>query len=129
MTGKKRKRRTVKAENKAAEKRRTADETTPGTSKRVRKTRSDSSLGSKSKEKIAKDTKSKATTKNKETRLKIDSPFTKLIAAAKLLNPREFKLPRELTMHIPFPGTVKGICFFFYFLSCTVSKYFFSIFS
>lgn len=107
MTGKTRKRRAVKAE-KSKEKIRTADETTPGTSKRTRKTRSGSSIASKSKEKIAKDTKSKATPKDKEDKPKTESPFTKLIAAAKLLNPREFKLPKELMMHIPFPGTVKG---------------------
>ncbi|XP_053694039.1 PHD finger protein 12 [Sabethes cyaneus] len=35
------------------------------------------------------------------------SPMDQLIRAARILNPRQFELPRELKVHFPFPGTEK----------------------
>lgn len=34
-------------------------------------------------------------------------PFDQLIHAARILNPRQFELPREINAHFPFPGTEK----------------------
>lgn len=34
-------------------------------------------------------------------------PFDQLIRAARILNPRQFELPREINVHFPFPGTEK----------------------
>uniref|UniRef100_A0A1Q3F1W2 PHD finger protein 12 n=1 Tax=Culex tarsalis TaxID=7177 RepID=A0A1Q3F1W2_CULTA len=35
------------------------------------------------------------------------SPLEQLIRAARILNPRQFELPREINSHFPFPGTEK----------------------
>lgn len=35
------------------------------------------------------------------------SPLDQLIRAARILNPRQFELPREINSHFPFPGTEK----------------------
>ncbi|XP_058454758.1 PHD finger protein 12 isoform X2 [Malaya genurostris] len=35
------------------------------------------------------------------------SPMDQLIRAARILNPRQFELPREINSHFPFPGTEK----------------------
>nr|XP_029719204.1 PHD finger protein 12-like [Aedes albopictus] len=35
------------------------------------------------------------------------TPFDQLIRAARILNPRQFELPREMNVHFPFPGTEK----------------------
>ncbi|XP_062533165.1 LOW QUALITY PROTEIN: PHD finger protein 12-like [Armigeres subalbatus] len=37
-------------------------------------------------------------------------PFDQLIRAARILNPRQFELPREINVHFPFPGTEKQDC-------------------
>jgi hypothetical protein len=36
------------------------------------------------------------------------SPMEELIKAAKLMNPRQFELPREMNVYVQFPGTDKG---------------------
>lgn len=41
------------------------------------------------------------------------TPLDELIKAASLLNPRQFELPREMSVHIPFPGTDKSRFFSF----------------
>lgn len=38
------------------------------------------------------------------------SPLEQLIRAARILNPRQFELPREINSHFPFPGTEKQDC-------------------
>lgn len=39
----------------------------------------------------------------------ISSPFDELIKAAIAMNPKQFKLPKELELHHQFPGFDKGI--------------------
>lgn len=43
-----------------------------------------------------------------ETTTDFKSPFDELIRAASILNPRQFELPRELTIYPQFPGDEKG---------------------
>lgn len=47
------------------------------------------------------------------------SPLQELVRAARLMNPKQFELPRELSQPLPFPGTDRGTYFTNYY-----NKYF-----
>lgn len=42
---------------------------------------------------------------------KVKSPFDELIKAAAVLNPRQFELPRNMSIFVQFPGGDKSKCF------------------
>lgn len=46
------------------------------------------------------------------TKKTFSSPFDELIKAAMSMNPKQFKLPKELELHYQFPGFDKGWYYF-----------------
>jgi hypothetical protein len=46
--------------------------------------------------------------KKDESSLLATHPMDVLVKAASAMNPKQFELPREMGMSIPFPGTDKG---------------------
>lgn len=50
---------------------------------------------------------------DKEVEEKDLSPMEILVRAARVMNPRQFELPREMQIHCPFPGTDKRWFYFF----------------
>lgn len=66
--------------------------------------------------------------KTEDSKSDFKSPFDVLIRAASILNPRQFELPRELTIYPQFPGDEKGKLFIIFFLLQFKSLIFFRFF-